>query len=53
MPKTEKERMLAGELYHAGDRQLQADQAAAKAWMARYNASWARLPTRDGFCCGN
>ena len=37
--RTEKEKMLAGELYRPGDAVLQADQAAAKAWMARYNSS--------------
>jgi maltose O-acetyltransferase len=36
---SEKEKMLAGELYHAGDPELQADAAKAKAWMARYTAS--------------
>jgi len=36
---SEKKKMLAGELYHAGDRQIQADQATAKAWMVRYNAA--------------
>ena len=30
--------MLAGELYHPGDHELQADAAANKAWLARYNA---------------
>ena len=39
--RTEKEKMLAGELYHAGDPEIQADQAAAKVWMVRYNASLA------------
>jgi maltose O-acetyltransferase len=39
--KSEKEKMLAGELYRAGDSELQADAARAKAWMARYNASTA------------
>jgi maltose O-acetyltransferase len=39
--RSEKEKMLAGELYHAGDRELQADAAKAKAWMSRYNASMA------------
>jgi maltose O-acetyltransferase len=39
--RSEKEKMLAGELYHAGDAELQADAAKAKAWMARYNASMA------------
>jgi len=38
MPDSEKKKMLAGELYHAGDREIQADQATAKAWMVRYNA---------------
>jgi maltose O-acetyltransferase len=38
--KTEKEKMLAGELYRA-DAELGAEQAAAKAWMVRYNASLA------------
>jgi maltose O-acetyltransferase len=38
--KTEKEKMLAGELYRP-DAGLGADQAAAKAWMARYNAAFA------------
>jgi maltose O-acetyltransferase len=38
-PTTEKQKMLAGQLYHAGDPELQADQAAAKAWMVRYNAA--------------
>ncbi|HCC60800.1 MAG TPA: maltose acetyltransferase, partial [Pseudomonas sp.] len=31
MPMTEKQKMLAGELYRPGDAELQADQAAAKA----------------------
>jgi maltose O-acetyltransferase len=41
MMRSEKEKMLAGELYHAGDPELQADAAKAKAWMSRYNASMA------------
>jgi maltose O-acetyltransferase len=36
--KTEKQKMLAGELYRPDD-ELGADQAAAKAWMVRYNAA--------------
>jgi len=36
--------MLAGELYRASDPELQADAAAAKAWMVRYNASLALSP---------
>ena len=37
--------MLAGELYRPDDPQLRADQAAAAAWMTRYNAS---LDKSDG-----
>src|SRR5258707_3973989 len=37
--RTEKQKILAGELYHAGDPEIQADQAAAKAWMVRYNTA--------------
>jgi maltose O-acetyltransferase len=37
--RTEKQKMLAGELYHAGDPEIQADQATAKSWMVRYNAA--------------
>ncbi len=37
--RSEKEKMLAGRLYHSGDAELQADQRAAAAWTARYNAS--------------
>ena len=40
MNKTEKQKMLAGELYRPDD-ELGADQAAAKAWMVRYNAALA------------
>jgi maltose O-acetyltransferase len=36
---TEKQKMLAGELYMSSDPELQADCAAAQRWMARYNAS--------------
>jgi len=38
--KTEKQKMLTGELYRP-DAELGAEQAAAKAWMARYNAALA------------
>src|SRR3978361_447200 len=37
--RTEKQKMLAGELHRRGDPEIQADQAAAKAWMVRYNAA--------------
>ena len=43
---TEKEKMLAGVLYRAGDPELQRDSAAAKAWMARYNFSGAEPVAR-------
>ena len=39
--RTEKQKMLAGELHLASDPELQADAAAARTWMARYNASLA------------
>ncbi len=35
----EKEKMLAGELYRPGAAEIQADQAATKVWLARYNAA--------------
>jgi maltose O-acetyltransferase len=38
---TEKQKMLAGERYHAGDAELAGDRGAAAAWMVRYNASLA------------
>ena len=36
--KTEKQKMLSGQLYNAADPELQRDQASAQAWMAAYNA---------------
>jgi maltose O-acetyltransferase len=42
--RTEKQKMLAGEPYRPGDSEIQADQAAAKAWMVEYNASLAASP---------
>jgi maltose O-acetyltransferase len=36
---SEKEKMLAGELYDPADAEIQADQAATKVWLGRYNAS--------------
>jgi maltose O-acetyltransferase len=41
LSKTEKQKMLAGELYRPGDPELQVDAAANKAWLARYNAALA------------
>ncbi|GGX79070.1 sugar O-acetyltransferase [Massilia dura] len=37
MPTTQKQKMLAGELYTAADAELQADLAAARDWMDEYN----------------
>ena len=37
--RTEKQKMLAGEPYHAGDPEIVADQARAADWMARFNPS--------------
>jgi maltose O-acetyltransferase len=39
--RSEKDKMLAGELYDASAPEIQADQAAAAAWLARYNATLA------------
>ena len=33
MEQTEKQKMLAGQLYHANDPEIQADQRSAMAWM--------------------
>ena len=41
MNRTEKQKMLAGELYRP-DAELGADQAATKAWLARYNSALAQ-----------
>jgi maltose O-acetyltransferase len=41
LSKTEKQKMLAGELYRPGDTELAADQAANKIWTVRYNGSLA------------
>jgi maltose O-acetyltransferase len=49
--KTEKQKMLAGELYRP-DAELGAEQAAAKIWMARYNAALAATPSdRHALLC--
>lgn len=39
MTRTEKEKMLAGDLYRPGAPEIQADQAATRKWLVRYNAS--------------
>jgi maltose O-acetyltransferase len=37
--RTQKQRMLGGELYTAVDAEIQADQAAARSWMEHYNGA--------------
>ena len=39
LSRTEKQKMLAGELYRANDVELEAERSAAAAWMVRYNAA--------------
>src|SRR5215207_2505343 len=41
MIRSEKQKMLAGELYRPGDAEIQADAAATKEWLERFNASLA------------
>jgi len=41
---SERQKMISGLSYDPGDPELQADQAAARHWMARYNASLAATP---------
>jgi maltose O-acetyltransferase len=41
MSRSEKDKMLAGELYRPGAPEIQADQAATKQWLVRYNAALA------------
>lgn len=45
MARTEREKMVAGEVYNPGDPELVAEQASAKAWMVRYNGALAATPT--------
>jgi maltose O-acetyltransferase len=45
MTRTEKQKMLAGELYRADDPEIQADLAASQAWLSRFNASLATSMT--------
>lgn len=46
MTRTQKQKMLAGELYTAADPEIQADQLAAGVWMKRYNATLDEGPDR-------
>src|SRR3546814_2089062 len=43
--RSEKAKMLAGELYDASDSEIQDNLAAAQAWMVRYNAALALSAT--------
>lgn len=47
MTGTEKGKMLAGELYRPDDPEIQADAAATRAWLARFNASLAASPAEQ------
>jgi maltose O-acetyltransferase len=42
MMRSEKDKMLAGDLYNAGDPELQADLAATGVWLVQYNAALAK-----------
>ncbi len=44
MTLSEKQKMLAGQPYRAGDPEIQADSASAKTWMVRFNAALAASP---------
>lgn len=46
MTRTQKQHMLAGELYTAADAEIQSDQAAARAWMERYNGAVGLSPAQ-------
>jgi Acetyltransferase (isoleucine patch superfamily) len=50
--RSEKDKMLAGEPYRPADAQLQAEQATAKAWLQRYNATLAESPARRHMVLG-
>ena len=42
---TEKQKMLAGELYNPADPEILGDQAVTRSWLVRYNAALSALPT--------
>ena len=50
MEKTQKERMLAGELYLADSPELFEDNQRISTWLTRYNASLAMPPTNVTSC---
>jgi maltose O-acetyltransferase len=45
MMRTERDKMLAGELYDASAPEIQADLAATQRWLARYNAAFDLAPS--------
>lgn len=45
MVRTEKDKMLAGELYDASAAELQAELATTHRWLARYNAAFDMAPS--------
>ena len=47
MTRTEKEKMLAGDLYNAGAPELQADMAAAQEWLERDGLLLVELPRQS------
>lgn len=47
--KTEKEKMLAGELYLSADPEIPGRLAASKRWLVRVNNAFAE-PTADNLC---
>ena len=51
MTQTEKQKMLAGELYWPEDPELQADLAANKTWMAEYNSAFAASAMNGALSC--
>jgi maltose O-acetyltransferase len=52
LSKSEKQKMLAGELYNPGDAEIAADQTANKVWLVRYNAALARpVSERHALLC--
>jgi maltose O-acetyltransferase len=44
MARTEKDKMLAGELYRPADPEIRADMAATRVWLVRYNESANKSP---------
>jgi maltose O-acetyltransferase len=50
MTRSEKQKMLAGELYRPDDLEIQVDSAATKQWLARFNASLADSPPTGAPC---